>query len=223
MKRRYDLIMFDLDGTLIDNRAAIRDNFNHALEAHGLPQLGDGKIDSMIGTPLAEMFEKILPKPACFSAEDLAHSYMQRYLQTSHIGTHVLEDVVPTLERLRSDGFRLAVATTKVNEAVQPLLQKMGLYDYFDMATGRREGMKNKPHPDILNYIMKELKMIPQRSVMVGDTPTDVMTARNAGVSMIGVTSSISLGFTTLDRIRDAQPDIIIPSLHHLFEYLYVG
>ncbi len=222
MVRRFDLVVFDLDGTLIDNRVAIRENFNRALKMFGLPQLEDKKIDAMIGTPLVGMFEKILPPSNGNMAPKLVDTYVERYKDTSHIGTVVLDDVIPVLEKLRKDEFKLAVATTKADDTVYPLLQRIGLHMYFDLATGRREGMRNKPHPDMLDYVMRELDAKPERTVMVGDTPVDVLTARNAGIYVAVVTSSIRLGMTTLDKIREAKPDLIIPSLRELPCNLYV-
>jgi HAD superfamily hydrolase (TIGR01509 family) len=222
MGRRFDLVIFDLDGTLIDNRAAIRENFNRALKMFGLPQLEHETIDAMIGTPLVKMFEKILPAPGRHLAPKLVEAYIERYRDTSHIGTVVLDDVIPILEELRRDEFKLAVATTKANDTVYPLLQRIGLHKYFDLATGRREGMRNKPHPDMLNYVMRELDVKPERTVMVGDTPVDLLTARNAGIYIAVVTSSIRLGMTTLDKIREAKPDLIISSLRELPRNLYV-
>jgi len=222
MKRRFDLVVFDLDGTLIDNRAAIRENFNYTLMKCGFPQLEDKEIDAMIGTPLVEMFERILPTPNGDLAPKLVDTYVERYKDTSHVGTVVLDDVIPVLKKLRKDGFKLAVATTKANDTVYPLLQRIGLHKYFDLATGRREEMRNKPHPDMLNYVMRELDVKPERTVMVGDTPVDVLTAGNAGIYTAVVTSSIRLGMTTLDKIREAKPDLIISSLRELPYNLYV-
>jgi len=221
MQRRFDLIIFDLDGTLIDNRVAIRQNLNYALELHGFPRLKDQEIDAMVGTPLAEIFEKILPESSRHLAPQLVDAYVTRYLRTSHMGTIALEGVIPILDQLRKEGFKLAVATTKRDDTVAPLLQEIGLLQYFDLITGRREGMRNKPNPDMLQYVMKKLDVTPQRTAMVGDTPIDIMTARNAGVYAIAVTSSIQLGMTTLDRIRDAKPDLIIGSLWELPDHLH--
>jgi HAD superfamily hydrolase (TIGR01509 family) len=222
MQRRFDLITFDLDGTLIDNRVAIRQNLNYALELHGFPQLKDQEIDAMVGTPLAEIFEKILPESSRHLVPQLVDAYVRRYLKTSHVGAVALEGVIPTLDQLRKEGFKLAVATTKRDDTVAPLLQKIGLLQYFDLVTGRMEGMRNKPNPDMLRYVMKKLNVTPQRTAMVGDTPIDIKTARNAGVYAIAVTSSIQLGMTTLDRICDANPDRIIGSLRELPDLLHI-
>jgi len=222
MQRRFDLVIFDLDGTLIDNRVAIRENFNHALVVYGFPRLKDDKIDSMIGTPLIEMFAKTIPAHSKHLASKLVDAYVQRYLCTSHVGTVVLESVTSTLERLKEDGFKLAVATTKANETVQPLLQRIGLDKYFDLTTGRREGMRNKPHPDMLDFVMKTFGVKPERTVMVGDTPVDVMTARNAGIYVVVVTSSVALRITTFNMILESRPDMIISSLQELPDILYI-
>jgi phosphoglycolate phosphatase-like HAD superfamily hydrolase len=101
------------------------------------------------------------------------------------------------------------------------LLERIGLYKYFDLVTGRREEMRNKPHPDMIRFLMKELNVEPRETVMVGDTPLDIITARNSGVDVIAVTSSIVLGMTTMDKIRNANPDAIISSLLDLPNCLY--
>ena len=222
MQKRFDLVAFDLDGTLIDNRVAIRSNFNYARGLHGYPPLPDNQIDSMIGTALTEMFEKTLPESDKNLAPQMVAEYRERYHNTSHEGVVILDGVVGTLERLQSDGFKLAVATTKVNDEVHPLLQRIELYRYFDLVTGSRKGLRTKPYPDMVLYIMKELGVIPERATLVGDTPTDVMTARNAGVYSIAVTSSIPLGFTTRDKIYSAKPDAIIDSLRDVTTHLYI-
>lgn len=221
MQRRFDLVIFDLDGTLIDNRVEIRDSFNHALATYGFPRLNADKIDAMIGTPLIEMFTRILPEHSRHLASSLADTYVQRYVCTSHIGTIVLEKAISTLEKLKEDGFKLAIATTKVNETVNPLLRKLGLDKYFDLATGRREGMRNKPHPDMLDFVMKTLGVESGRTVMVGDTPVDVMTARNAGIYVVAVTSGVALRMTTLKLIHESRPDAVISSLQELMDILY--
>jgi len=221
MQKRFDLIIFDLDGTLVDGREAIRENFHLALKKLGLPQVEDERIDAMIGMPLVEMFERTLSPSNKHLAPKLVDVYAERYKETGHIGTTVLSDAIPTLQRLKKDGFKLAVATSKRNDPVRPLLERIGLYKYFDLVTGRREGMRNKPYPDMIRFLMKELDAEPRETVMVGDTPLDVITARNSGVDVIAVTSSIVLGMTTMDKIRNANPDAIISSLVDLPNYLY--
>src|SRR3989344_5340549 len=102
MQKRFDLLICDLDGTLIDNRIAIRENFNYALQKKGYRPVEDRTIDSMIGVPLEEMFERVLPDEHRQYAKELVNIFRERYVDTSHHGVVILDGVVPTLEALKS-------------------------------------------------------------------------------------------------------------------------
>ncbi|MDI6721679.1 MAG: HAD family hydrolase [Candidatus Aenigmarchaeota archaeon] len=158
--KRFELAVFDLDGTLIDNRFAIRKNFNYARGLHGHEPLPDHKIDSMIGSSLLKMFEKTLRKPDKYLAPAMENEYRKRYRTTSHEGVVILDSVISTLEYLVKEGFKLAVATSKADAEAHVLLQKIDLYKYFDFVTGFRDGIRTKPDPDMIQYIMKELDTI---------------------------------------------------------------
>jgi len=162
------------------------------------------------------MFERILPEHDRHLASQMVAEYRKRYNNTSHHGVVVLDEVIPTLVYLKKAGFKLAVATTKADNEARSLLQKIGLYNYFDVVTGFRDDIRVKPHPDMIYYILKELAIEPSKTALVGDTPTDVFTAKNAGIAVIVVTSSVSLGMTTLDNIYASKPDRIIHSLAEL-------
>jgi len=220
-RRRFDLVIFDLDGTLIDNRVAIRDNFNWTLAAYGYQPFTDSQIDSMIGTPLIEMFQRTIPEKDRHLAPELVDVYRRRYHETGHEGVVILDDTISVLEHLRSSGFKLAVATTKEDNEAKFLVQKIGLSKHFDLITGLKKGFRNKPNPDMVQYVVTELGVDTDRTVFVGDTPIDIMTARNAGIYAIAVTSSVPLGMTTLDKIHGANPDVIIDSLRELPKYVY--
>jgi len=222
MQKRFDLIVCDLDGTLIDNRYAIRENFNYTRNLYGYSPLLDSQIDSMIGTPLLEMFEKTLPASDKHLASELARIYKKRYTLTRQQRLVILDGVITTLKILKNDKFKLAVATTKANDQVHPLLEKIGLYRYFDLVVGFNKKFRTKPYPDMVQYLMKELDAEPVRTVLVGDTPTDVHTARNAGTYSITVKTGISLGMTTLDEVEKAGPDIIIDFFSELPNHLYI-
>ncbi len=221
MPKRYDLVIFDADGTLIDNRHAIRSNFNYARQAHGYPPLPESEIDAMIGTPLVEMYERTLPESARHLAPQMAKMHVERYLTNCDQGIVILDGAVSTLEYLQQNGFKSAVATSKSTHGVQHLFQKIGLYDRFDMVIGVQDGIKPKPHPDMIYYILEQLQIEKQRAVLVGDTPTDIITARNAGIPVIVVTTGAALGMADFREIHTLQPDLIVPSLLDMVDYLY--
>ncbi len=221
MSKRFDLVAFDLDGTLIDNRVAIRENLNYALGLHGYDSLPDGRIDSMIGYSLLEMFERSLNEADRHLAPQMVEEYRKRYRDTSHMGVAILDGAVETLEALKEDGFMLALATSKVDYVVRPLLEKIGLHQYFDVVRGS-EGEKQKPHPFVLEYIMHETGTSRDRTATVGDTVVDIETARNAGVYSIIVTTGVQMGMTTIREIESNRPDIIIDNLRKLSPHLYM-
>jgi phosphoglycolate phosphatase len=216
MGKKFRLVIFDLDGTLIDNRAAIGENINYALKANGYKEADLGAIYRTIGLPLEGCFRAVANGIDMGTAMELARTYRMRYRETSHHGVVLLDGVPQVLAMLRDRGMKLAVATTKANEDLEPLLGKIGLLRYFDLALGRTEGMRMKPKPDMLNYIMKELGIGPSSTAMVGDTYMDVAAGRSAGAFAIGVLSGVRLGIALESELRESHPDAVIGSLSEL-------
>ena len=210
---RFDLIVFDLDGVLIDNRVAIRENFNYALTKHGFDALADFKIDSMIGTHIAKMFELVT---SAEMAPVLAEEYASRYELTCDNGLVILDGVAETLEFLRNEKIKLALATSKRNAQTQILLRKIGLQKYFDFITGATELLRPKPYPDMLLKAIEEIGATATKTAMIGVPPVDIMAARSAKIYPIAVTSGIQLGFTTMEKIMESKPGIVINSLKEL-------
>lgn len=217
MARRFDLLIFDLDATLIDGRPGIRASFNHALKAHGHKELDASEIDKLMKySPVAEMFKHALPGVDNPELNGLVKTYTEHYAKFGHEGTVLLAGVPEVLVELRRLGFKLAVATSKADKNVVPLLDKIGILKYFDAVTGEKEGMAPKPGADVALYLMKMLAVPASRTVMIGDSSIDVETARNAKIECIGVLTGAELGVTSLEKLRDAHPVIIIRSLYEL-------
>ncbi len=218
MGRLFDLVIFDLDGTLIDNRVAIRENFNHALSLHGYSEPPDSEIDSMVGMPLLEMFKKCGADDEV--APELVMAYKRRYHDTSHNGVVIFSGVIQLLESLRNNGFKLAIATTKAENEALSLLQKIGLHKYFDLVAGSTESIRPKPHPDMIHRITEKIGVAKEKTILVGDTPVDVATARNAGIKVAAVTTGVSLGFATREEIIALKPDYVMHSVSDLARIL---
>lgn len=220
LARKFDLLVFDLDGTLIDNRDAIRENFNYVLHALNYQKIRSEQIDSMIGASLPDMFSRAAPGIKNDEAHKMAEMYRDRYNEVGHVGISFLEGVPDILSDLRKAGFKLAIATTKVERTAVPLLKKINLYKHFDFVAGGREDLRSKPNPDMLNYVMKSLAVGPKLTAMIGDTPLDVGMARNAGVYSIAVLSGVRLGITSLDDIQASKPNLTIESLKELQKHV---
>ena len=116
-----------------------------------------------------------------------------------------------TLEGLRDRGFLLAVATGKSRVGLDRVLQSLGMANFFD-ATRCADETRSKPHPLMLQEILQELGVLPEAAVMVGDTEFDLMMARQAGVTAIGVT----YGAHPLPRLVACEPLLLLDQLPEL-------
>jgi phosphoglycolate phosphatase len=199
-------VIFDLDGVLVDSRAAISSAMNHALAANGFPRLPPAELYRFIGPPLALGFSELTGQPlhsdavvACVS------SYRDRYAVSSLTETVVFDGIPAALEELSRD-HRLAVATSKAQALAEPLLAALGLRERFEVVAG--------PGLDILaddkaTTIRAALEALGgDRGAMVGDRSFDVVGARANGVQAIGVT----WGIGDLDELADADAVVDEPA-----------
>ncbi|MBI4177426.1 MAG: HAD family hydrolase [Candidatus Aenigmarchaeota archaeon] len=223
MDHDLKLVIFDLDGTLIDARKNLKENINYALKANGYPPFTGNRVYTLIGRPLIDIYKMTLPRSDARLAEKLVRDYRKRYKKTCHIGVKILPGVERALNTLKFGGFKLAIATAKGEAQTKLLLKRLGLFKHFDLIVGYRYGkvkMRPKPHPDMILHIIKRLKIDKRKAIMIGDTQLDVHAGKNAGVYTIAVKSGVRLGITKIAEIKSARPDAMIESIRELPAYL---
>lgn len=184
---KENIILFDLDGTLIDSTDAIVSTFYHSFSALNFDfKEDDEAIKSLIGYPLDIMYENLGVNKKDISA--FVHSYKQRYRQISTAQTFLLEDAIASLEFAKTFA-RLSVVTTKTGAYTVPLLQHMNIFHYFEHITGRENVENPKPHPEPILRTLKLMNAKAQESNiwMIGDTKLDLQAAKQADVSSVGV------------------------------------
>jgi phosphoglycolate phosphatase len=205
-----DAVLFDLDGVLVDSRAAISGCINHALAMHGLAERAEATLHRFIGPPLAVAFAELTAhasdSPLVVSC---IGSYRDRYADVSLRETAVIPGITDALETLRQR-HRLAVATSKALQLAEPLLAAVGLREFFDVVAG----------PDLKAHLEDKSATIgkalatldPDRAVMVGDRSFDIVGARAHALPAIGVTWGIGdrheLTSAHADTIIDAPADL---------------
>ncbi|MCI9264606.1 MAG: HAD family hydrolase [Oscillospiraceae bacterium] len=187
---RYDTIIFDLDGTLLDTLDDLMDAVNHALAQMGFPARSRGEVQAFVGNGVAKLMERAVPAGTgptdTAQALDIFKSY---YAEHSKDKTAPYPGIPETLKALRDKGCRLSVVSNKFDAAVKALAR-----DYFpglmDLAAGENEagGVPKKPDPTMVLQTMAALNASPERTVYVGDSDVDLETAKNAGLSCISVT-----------------------------------
>lgn len=213
---KYDLICFDLDGTLVDSTADIRAALVHALAA--VPP-ADARLDEHalgcagLGLPLDEFFALARPAPHPCSNLDGRRRFVTAYRE--HYHAHLLERTRPfdgvattlaMVKPLREAGLRTAVATTKKTLTAERVIAGLELGYYFDLVLGTDEPMPHKPAPDLLIECARRLGRDPRRGLMVGDTERDVLAGRAAGMQTCGVT----YGVLGADGLTPHAPDFLI-------------
>ncbi len=221
---RYELICFDLDGTLVDSTADIRAALVHALAV--VPP-ADARLDEHalgcagLGLPLDEFFALARPAPHPCAHDDGRRRFIGAYRDYYH--SHLLErtrpfpDVAATLELvkpLRASGLRTAVATTKKTATAERVVAGLGLAAHFDLVLGTEEPMPHKPAPDLLLACARRLERDPRRGLMVGDTERDVLAGRAAGMK----TCAVGWGVMGHEGLRPHGPDFLISRFAELLE-----
>lgn len=180
------IILFDLDGTLIDSTEAILECFHHAFEVHSFAQPSDDAIKALVGYPLDVMFEDLgVPRTIVW---DFVATYKEEYRKISTQKTFLLENAKDAV--LEASKFAtLGIVTTKTAEYSKILMEYFGLMEYFEVLIGREDVQNPKPHAEPILKAMEALDITGKEIWMIGDTKLDLIAAKSAGVHSIGVLS----------------------------------
>jgi len=201
-------VIFDLDGVLVDSRAAISGAMNHALAANGFAERAAEELYRYIGPPLALGFAELTGQPMGSDAVTAClASYRARYAVTSLSETVVFDGVPEALDAI-GRAHRLAVATSKTKVLAEPLLAAAGLRERFDVVAGPALGARAEDKATTIGAALDALGA--QGGVMIGDTAFDVVGARANGLAAIGVTWGIGTAdeLAAADAIVDEPADL---------------
>ena len=206
--RRFDLLVFDWDGTLMDSAAAISASLQAACRDLELPVPSEEQARYVIGLGLNDALSHILPGLDPAQYPGVVDRYRVHFLQRD-AGTTLFPGAADTVTALREAGFLLAVATGKSRRGLERALDATGLKPYFHATRCADEGHV-KPHPGMLQALMDELGAARERTLMIGDTTHDMAMARAAGAQRVGVTHGAHprealLGYEPLACVDDIE------------------
>lgn len=210
----FDLYLFDFDGTLLDSRHDIADGINHALRQFGRETLDDNLITSFIGRGVKNLIADSLGKE---NPEDIAllrryflDYYGQNYLKKSRLYDGV-EDLLASL----SDK-EIALVTNKPEGLSREILKKLGIDHYFQYIVGGDTYEKPKPHPIVLEDILKRTKSQSDRRIFIGDSGVDIQTAQSVQMQVCAV----SYGYRPIEELSALNPDFLVHSVSALSHVL---
>ncbi len=214
------LIIFDVDGTVWDSERDVFASFNHTLKTMAGFEITKEQFQTLAGMPLETMFEKMLPDDKKHLSIECAKAYRKYYIDEGHFidGTVLFKGVKETIDKFKNDGFHMAVASSKPKRILDKMVSVFNL-EGFDYVLGTGESnFKHKPDPEIVNYIMSQLNISKEDAVIVGDSKSDILTGKNAGIDTIAVT----YGYDKPENLINANPTFVIDNFSKLEDIIEI-
>lgn len=198
---KYDLVIFDLDGTILDTLDDLSDACNAALKMHGLPTHDREAVRTFIGSGVANLIRRALPK----GVSDEIHAavladFKAYYAEHVHDKTAPYSGILNMLRELRRAGIHIAVNSNKLDGAVRELTE-LYFHDLAEFALGELPDVPRKPAPDGVRRILAHFSIPESRALYVGDSDVDLKTAHNAGLTGAWV----SWGFRRRNELKDVE------------------
>ena len=208
------LVVFDVDGTLVDSREILKHTADEAFTALGLTPPSYDELRQIVGLSLYEGLAQLAPDLTAEQVAGLVAHYKVTF-QALHQDPDFIEPLyagaAELLERLKAEGWRIAMATGKSRRGVNTIVAMHRWADLFDSTHCADDG-PGKPHPAMLIEAMRKLDARPEDTVMIGDTAHDLRMAQAAGVRAVGV----SWGFHTREELEACRPDLIADTFAEL-------
>ncbi|WP_455211031.1 HAD-IA family hydrolase [Kaarinaea lacus] len=213
MRKSYELLIFDWDGTLINSEANIVSCMKAAMGDLQLPVLSDSEIKNIIGLGLKEALTTLYPDIDTNTANQLTDRYRYHFLTSEP--SDPFQGVTETLNQLSDAQYFMAVATGKGRKGLDKALSTTGYSALFHTSRCADE-TRSKPHPQMLHEILDVLGVEPENALMVGDTEYDIDMANNAGMDSIAVT----YGVHDRQRLVQCNPTTMIDAFDELLVWL---
>jgi len=201
--KNIKLVIFDLDGTLVDAYAAIYRSFNYALKKTGLKPKPSLTIRRAVGWGDRQLLSPFVPEASLDKALALYRAHHQKALIRYSC---LFPCVKSMLRRLKAKGYKLAVASNRPTKFSLMLIKHLKIKKYFDYVLCADTLKQGKPHPEILHRILKKFSLLPGQALYVGDMTLDAQAGRRAGVRAVIVTT----GSSSVKEIKKEKPYMII-------------
>lgn len=212
---KYQLAIFDMDGTILNTLEDLTDSLNYALSCSNYPTRTLDEVRNFVGNGIRKLMERAVPEGT--SPEELEQVYADftaYYPKHCYDKTKPYSGIIETIQNLRKQGIKTAVVSNKADYGVQILCKQYfdGLFDY---AVGEQTGVQRKPAPDSVNMVLDKLKITRNNAVYIGDSDVDIDTARNAEMDCI----SVDWGFRDPSFLQEHGAKIMVSSPEELLNF----
>lgn len=210
MKYEIDLLIFDLDGTLVETRHDLANAVNYALKQTGRNEIALEMVVGYIGDGTRKLLERTLGNVAESELEIFLQHFRHYYFD------HIVDFSRPyagTIEMLEHFSMKKkAVLTNKPQEFADELLQRLEICKYFEMVIGGQSNLKLKPDPEGVLKILHQLVVQPARAMIIGDSENDILVGKAAEI----LTGAVTFGFRPIEKLLPLNPDFFINALLEL-------
>lgn len=213
-----NILIFDLDGTLLNTLNDLTDSTNYALASLGYPQKTIEQVRNYVGNGVAKLIERAIPNGRTNpDFEKCLEIFKENYSKNMYNKTAPYDGIIKMLKQLRLKGCKIAVVSNKFDAAVKELCKKY-FPDMINVAIGENEagGIKKKPAPDTVSKALKELNGKTSDAIYLGDSEVDIQTAQNSNMPCISVT----WGFKDKDFLIQHGAKILVNKPHEIIEYI---
>lgn len=215
--RKPELVVFDLDGTLVDSSPDLAFAADGMLERLGLPRRGEVCIRNWIGNGIERLVKRTLTgemhaEPDAGLFRKALPIFLEIYEQNSCVFSRCYDGVKDSLNYLRKNNYHIGCVTNKASRFTNVLLQSLGIHGDFDIIVSGDTLVKKKPDPLQLLHAAESFNVSPECALMVGDSATDVEAARAAGFQIL----CVSYGYNAGKDIRETNPDAVVDTLSEL-------
>ncbi|MCW8931760.1 MAG: phosphoglycolate phosphatase [Gammaproteobacteria bacterium] len=219
--KKPKMVLIDVDGTLVDSVPDLAFCVDEMLKAIDMAPHGEAEVRHWVGNGVERLVRRALigkldgePDEALFNKA--YPIFMDLYAENTSKRSCLYPGVKEGVEYLKQAGYKLGCVTNKAEAFTHPLLKDLGLFDYFESIVSGDSLEKKKPDPMPLVYSAEKLGVLPEDSLMLGDSISDVKAARAAGFQII----CMSYGYNHGVDIRESNPDVVIDSMAELKELL---
>ena len=217
------VIIFDLDGTLIDSSPDLALAINYMLKSINKKAFSLDEIHHWVGNGAEILVKRALSGSSEISAninenafKEALDIFLEFYAKNLAVATVTYPHVLSTLSKLKEHGYKLVIVTNKPFNFVEPILEELQLKEYFEFYLGGDSLKEKKPHPAPLLYVCDKLNVSVDECVMIGDSKNDILASKACGMQSIGVTYGYNYG----EHIKSYEPDVYFSDFSKIGEVL---
>ena len=217
--KKYDTVIFDLDGTLLNTLEDLADAVNYVMREHRYPERTIDEVRRFVGNGIRRLMEQAVPENVSGNEfEQVFEQFKNYYTEHCQIKTCAYEGIMPLLKCLYEKGYALAIVSNK-NHAAVCELNEIYFKKYIQVAIGQKDGIRKKPAPDTVIQALKQLGKMKDQAVYVGDSEVDFATAENTGMDCVLVT----WGFRKVEELSEFSPAAFIDQPEQLRNVLGIS